>query len=457
MTQTEKAIAQNDVAPKPTLTVIDAVAVIVGVVIGSGIFKTPSLVAANSGSQTAFLVFWMIAGVVSFIGALCYAELASAYPHTGGEYFYIKRAFGQRISFLYGWARLTIIQTGSIAVVSFVFGDYVSQIYSLGRYSSSIYAGLAIVLLTWLHSRNIHQGTFVQNLLAAAKVLGLICVIAAGLSFVTNTSGANQTEVKTSFSPALALVFALFTYGGWSEVSYVTAEMKDVQRNIPKALFLGIGILTFVYVLANVAYLKGLGLEGVISSDTVAADLMRRVVGEYGAKFISVLIAIATLGSASASIFTGARTNYAVGQNFSLFSFVGKWDERTNTPRRALVFQCVVALLLVFLGSGTRDGFKTLVIYTTPAYWFFLIMTGVSLIVLRFKDRNLERPFNVPLYPLTPFLFSATCAFVLTSTVIYAYGVFIETSSKVALMGIAVLLIGVPLMFLGTFKTESVR
>jgi len=452
MTTAEKIIAHSTTTPKPTLTVIDAVAVIVGVVIGSGIFKTPSLVASNSGSETAFLAFWIIAGFVSFIGALCYSELASSYPHAGGEYFYLKRAFGQRVSFLYAWARLTIIQTGSIATVSFVFGDYVSQIFSLGRYSSSIYAALAIVLLTWIHSRNIHQGTLVQNFLAAVKVLGLICVIAAGLAFVTNSSGVPSTEVKTSFSPALALVFALFTYGGWSEVSYITAEMKDVQRNIPKALFLGIGVLTVVYVLANVAYLKGLGLGGVISSETVAADLMRNAAGEGGAKFISVLIAIATLGSASASIFTGARTNYAVGQNFSLFSFVGVWNEKTNTPRRALFFQCAVALLLIFLGSTTRSGFETLVIYTTPAYWSFLILTGVALIVLRFKDRNLERPFRVPIYPLTPILFSGTCAFILTSTVKYAYDIFVETSSKAPLMGIAVLLIGVPLMFLGKFE-----
>jgi amino acid transporter len=445
--------ATNGVTPKPTLTVIDAIAVIVGIVIGSGVFKAPSTVAANSGDESWFLLFWIIGGFVSFVGALCYTELASTYPHAGGEYHYLQRAFGQRISFLYAWARLTIIQTGSIATVSFVFGDYATQIFSLGFYSSSIYAGLAVLLLTWIHSRNINQGTFVQILLSTAKVLGLICVIVVGISFIAKP--VSSAENTATFSPGIALVFVLFAYGGWSEVSFITAEMKDVRRNVLRALFGGIAIITTIYVLTNIAYLKGLGFQNVIGSETVAADLMRNAMGESGAKFISILIAIATLCSASGSIFTGARTNYAVGKSFSLFSYLGEWNEKTNTPRRALFIQCLICFLLIFLGSGTRNGFETLVIYTTPAYYFFLTMTGVSLFVLRVKDKNLERPFHTPLFPVTPLIFIAATGFVLFSTVMYAYSVFIETSSKAALTGIIVLLLGIPVMFFGKFNAET--
>lgn len=444
--------AAYEMTPKPTLTVVDAMAVIVGVVIGSGIFKTPSLVAANSGSEFVFLLLWPIGGLISLIGALCYSELASTYPHAGGDYFYIKHAFGQRLSFLYAWARLTIIQTGSIATISFVFGDYASQIFSLGRYSPAIYASLSVVLLSWLHSRNIHQGTLAQNLLVAAKVLGMICVIAAGFIYFANPAPEISTETKTSFVPALALVFVLFTFGGWNEVSFITAEMKDVQRNIPRALLAGIAIITAVYLLTNVAYLRGIGFQGIVLSDVVAADLMRRVMGESGAKFISVLIVIATLCATSVTIFTGARTNYALGQSFSLFRYVGKWNNRTNTPTNALFVQCLIALFLIFLGAGTPSGFETMLIYTTPAYWLFLIMAGVSLLILRRKDRDLKRPFRVPLYPITPLIFIAACAYVLFSTVNYAYTTFLETSSKIALMGIAVLLLGVPVMLAGKFE-----
>ena len=437
------------------MTVIDAIAVIVGIVIGSGIFKASSTVAANSGDERWFLLFWIVGGFVSFVGALCYTELASAYPNAGGEYHYLKRAFGQRISFLYAWARLTIIQTGSIATVSFVFGDYATQLFSLGVYSSSIYAALAVMSLTWVHSRNIHQGTFTQKLLSTAKVLGLICVIAVGIAFVTKPASVSSTQSSSVFMPGIALVFVLFTYGGWSEISFITAEMKDVRRNVIRALFGGIAIITAIYILTNIAYLKGLGFQNVISSETVAADLMRNAMGKSGAMFISILIAIATLCSASGSIFTGARTNYAVGKNFSLFSYLGDWNEKTNTPRRALFIQCLICFLLIFLGSGTRDGFETLVIYTTPAYYLFLTMTGVSLFVLRIKDKNLERPFCTPLFPITPLIFITGCAFVLYSTVMYAYSVFSETSSKAALTGIIVLLSGIPVMFLGKFETET--
>lgn len=446
----EKTTAYETI-PKPTLTVVDAIAVIVGVVIGSGVFRAAKPVAENAGSETFFLILWPIGGLISLMGALCYAELSSTYPHAGGDYHYIRHAFGQRLSFLYAWARLTIIQTGSIATVSFVFGDYASQFFSLGRYSSSIYAALAVVLLTWIHSRNISQGTLVQNLLAAAKVLGLICVIAAGIALVAPSLPAS-TEAKTTFMPGLALVFVLFAFGGWSEVSFITGEMKDVQRNVPRALFFGITIITAIYVFVNFAYINGIGFQGVLGSETVATDLMRNAAGEVGAKFISILIAIATLGSASGSIFTGARTNFAVGKSFSLFRYVGKWDEKTNTPRRGLFVQCLMALFLIFLGSGTRDGFETLVIYTTPAYWFFLIMAGISLFVLRRKDKDLKRPFRVPFYPVAPLIFISACAFLLFSTVTYAYTIFVETSSKVALTGIAVLLLGIPIMFAGKFK-----
>jgi amino acid transporter len=442
MATREEAIG-IEATPKPTLNVIDAIAVIVGIVVGAGIFKTPSLVAANAGDEKTFLLLWPIGGLVSLVGALCYAELSSAYPHAGGDYYYLTKAFGGRVAFLFAWARLAVIQTGSIATLAFVFGDYMTQVFRLGQFSSVFYAVVAVVFLSWLHSRSVRQGTRAQNLLAAAKVLGLISVIVAGFAFGSSSPSPGPVETKLSFSPGFALVFVLFTFGGWNEISFVSAEMRDVQRNMLRALLFGIGIITAIFLLANLAYLKGLGIEGIVKSDVVAADLMRHAFGASGAKFISILIAIATLGAASVTIFTGARTNFALGQSFTLFRYMGQWNEKTSTPRRALLVQCIISFALILLGAWTRKGFETLVEYTAPVFWLFFLLTGVSMIVLRAKDKERTRPFRAPLYPLTPLIFIAACAYMFYSSVVYV--------SKGAFAGVIVLLIGLPVMFVGKF------
>jgi amino acid transporter len=429
--------------PKPTLTVIDAIAVIVGIVVGAGIFRTPSIVASNSGSETAFLLLWLIGGVISFIGGLCYAELSSAYPHTGGDYYYLTHAFGERVAFLYAWSRLTVAQTGSVAYLAFAFGDYATQIFPLGGVSSSIYAAFSVVFLTWLHANNIKQGTTTQKLLAAAKVLGLLCVIVVGLAFVAEPTTTNQTQTSVTL-PGQALIFVLLTFGGWNEVAFVSGELKDAKRNMFRALLIGIGVITVIFLLTSYAYLKGLGLQGVAQSEAVASDLMRRAAGEGGAKFISVLIAIATLGSASVTIFTGARANFALGQRSGLFRYMGEWDEQTQTPRRALLVQGVISFLLILFGTWTRKGFETMVDYTAPVFWLFFMLTGISLILLRIKDKQTERPMRVPLYPLTPILFIATCAYTLYSSVVYV--------KAGAIAGVVVLLIGLPFMLAGNFR-----
>jgi amino acid transporter len=437
MDMTDKAAA-----PKPTLSVVDTVALIVGIVMGAGIFKTPSLVAANAGSDVAFLLTWLAGGAIALIGALCYAELATAYPHAGGDYHYLTRAFGRDVAFLFAWARMMVIQTGSIVTVAFVFGDYVAELTPIGKHAPFIYAALAIVLTTALNVAGVQQGKWTQNVLTAAKVVGLLSVVVAGLVFVT----AHQQQAGRDAPPlppksplmGLAMIFVLYAYGGWNEAAYVSAELRDVRRNMTRALLYGIGIITAIYLLANFAYLKGLGLTGMSQSQAVAADLMRRVMGEGGAKFVSLLIAVSALGGVNATVFTGARTNYAMGQDFALFGFLGRWNERANTPTRALLTQGVIALALVLFGAFTREGFSTMVDYITPVFWFFFLLAGLSLFVLRTKEPEVARPFRVPLYPLVPLLFCMTCVYMLQSSLAYA--------GIGALVGVAVLMVGMPLL-----------
>ena len=425
-------------APKPALTFVDAVAITVGIVIGAGIFETPSLVAANVGSGRVALLAWLLGGGMSLVGALCYAELATAYPHPGGNYHYLQRAFGKNLSFLFAWARMTVIQTGSIALLAFVFGDYASQLFRLGDYSPSLYAALAVAILTGLNIIGVKLGKWVQICFTSAEVLGLLLVAGVGLAFTWNSTPTVPAQPTTQGTLGSAMIFVLLSYGGWNEAAYISAELRDVTRNMARSLFWSIGIITVCYLLINWAYIQGLGLSGMAASEAVAADLMRRAVGEPDAVFISLLIGISTFGSINATIFTGARTNYALGQNFALFAFLGRWRERANTPTNALLVQGAIALALLLLGTLTRDGFKTMVDYTAPVFWFFFLLTGVSLFVLRVREPEVPRPFRVPLYPLTPILFCVISGYLLYASIAY--------TGIGALVGVAVVVAGAPVL-----------
>lgn len=435
--------------PLPTLALKDAVAMIVGIVVGAGIFRTPSLVAANVTSETYALLLWVAGGVISLIGALCYAELTTTYPHTGGDYHYLTRAYGKPLSFLFAWSRVTVIQTGSLALLSFVFGDYASHLLRLGEYSPSIYAALVVVTLTGLNVMGVRVGTRTQNLLTAVEVLSLVVVIGAGLILIESpvpAAFASQAQQGSEAAIGLAMVFVLLTYGGWNEAAYISAEMSG-RRSIARALLLSIAIITGLYLLVNWAYLRGLGLSGVAGSEAVAADLMERAVGQRGAQLVSLLVAISALTSANATVFTGARTNYAFGRDFRLFSFLGRWHTPGNTPSNSLVVQGVIALALVLIGTLTRRGFATMVEYTAPVFWFFFFMVGLSLIVLRIKEPDRARPFRAPLHPLMPLAFCASCLYMLQASIAY--------SGIGALVGGAVLLAGLPVFWVASVSQRK--
>lgn len=433
------AVGANEATElKPTLAFFDAVAIIVGIVIGAGIFETPALVAGNTGGASLFLSVWLLGGAISIVGALCYAELATAYPHPGGNYHYLMRAFGKNIAFLFAWARMTVLQTGSIALLGFVFGDYASQVLSLGAYSPSIYAAIAIVLFTGLNLLGVRQGKWTQNWLAIAQVLGLLALIIVGLLGASSGASDVPRESTSSGNFGLAMVFVLLTYGGWNEAAYISAELQNLRQNMVRSLLVSIGIISGIYLLINLAFLKGLGLAGMQDSQAVAADLMRNAIGAPGVIFISLLVAVTALCSMNATIFTGARTNYALGRDFPLFSYLGRWHHRANTPSQALLVQAAIALALVFLGSLTREGFKTMVEYTAPVFWLFFLLTGISLFILRAKEPLVPRPFRVPFYPLTPILFCLICGYLLYSSLAY---------TKIgAMVGVAVVAAGVPVL-----------
>ena len=390
---------------------------VVGIVVGAGIFRTPALVAGASASGTAMLLAWLLGGLISMVGALCYAELASAYPHAGGEYHFLSRAFGRRFAFLYGWSRLAIVQTGSLALLAYVFGDYMSELAPLGPLSSTIWAAAAVAGVTLVHWAGVAWGTRAQVWLTALELAGLVAVIVAGLAFAPEAASAPPPAPSTELG--LVLIFVLLTYGGWNEAAYLSAELREARRRIAPVLLGSLALITILYVLANAAFLRALGLAGIASSDTPAADLMQRAAGPWGAGFISLAVAIAALTSASATAFTGGRSAFALGADFPRLHFLGTWRERGGTPANALLVQGGAALLLVGLGGFARSGFRLAVEYTAPAFWFFFLAVSFALFVLRWRDPDRARPFRVPLYPVLPALFCLANLYLLWSSLAY--------------------------------------
>jgi basic amino acid/polyamine antiporter, APA family len=437
--QRQSAVKTRQAAPRPVLSVVDAVALIAGVVVGAGIFKTPAIVAIHAGGTDLFLLAWLVGGVISLIGALCYAELATAYPNTGGDYHYLRRAFGHDMAFLFAWARMMVLQTGSIAMLGFVFGDYALQLLPIGQGGAALYAALAITFVTMLNLLGVEQGRSAQKVLTAAKILGVLSIVVAGLILAPPPAPGLAANEPPRVAFGLAMIFVLLTYGGWNEAAYISGEVRDARRNMVWSLLWGILLIATIFILANLAYLKGLGLTAMSGSDVVAADVMRRVAGQGGATFVSSLIAIAALGSMNATTFTGARSIYALGQDYRPLSFLGRWQGGRNTPANALLVQGSIALLLVLLGAWARDGFVTMVEYTAPVFWFFFLLVGLSVFVLRTQEPERLRPFRVPLYPVTPLIFCVTCVYMLHSSLAY--------TGPGAVVGVGVLLAGVPLLF----------
>lgn len=424
-------------APRRTLRGRDVLAITVGIVIGAGIFRAPALVAGAAESEAVVLLAWAAGGVLSMIGAMCYGELACAWPHIGGDYHFLDRAYGRRVAFFHAWARLAVIQTGSIALLAYIFGDYAAAIVPIGPNSSAFYAGCAVILITVVNWTGIRLGAGMQRWLTLVEVLGLVLLIVAGLTL--SPAGPSPASATGEDAVGLMMVFVLLTYGGWSEAAYVSAEIEQPHR-MATLMIVALGIVTLLYMLANLAFLNALGLRGVAESNAVAAEVMRRATGEPGAAAISLAIVIAAITSANATAITGARTTCALGRNFPALRWLGKWDVARGTPTNALVAQGAVAVLLVLAGAFAPDGFRLVVEYTAPVFWFFLLLVGIALFVLRAREPDAPRPFRVPLYPVLPAIFCLTSLYLLYSSIAY--------TGIGALAGIAVLAAGGLLLLL---------
>ncbi len=413
------ASLSSDAAPQRKLTLFDSTSIIVGIIIGAGMYKTSPIIASSVPDSLAVLAVWLAGGAFALIGSLCYAELATTFPTEGGDYVFLSRAYGRPIGFLFAWCELWVVRPGSIGSLAFVFADYANQILPLGPNASTIYAAGAIALLSAVNVAGVATGKWTQNFLTTAKILGLLAVVAIGFLFTAPLTPAPAKVSEPNWG--LAMILILYAYGGWNDMAYVSAEVRNPEKNIFRALVFGTGAVTLTYVLVNAAFLHALGIDGLRQAPAVAADVSRLALGDFGGKAVSVLVAISALGAVNGMIFTGGRIYYAMGKEHRLFAPLGRWSPRLGVPAWSLAAQGLIALGVVLgfelmIDKSEAGGFGRMVDYTLPLFWLFLLLVSLSVIVLRFREPAIERPHRAPLYPLTPLIFAGGCLFMLYSS-----------------------------------------
>lgn len=469
--------ASSDAAPKRQLTLFDSTCIIVGIIIGAGIYQTAPSVAAGGQHWWGLLLLWLAGGVLSLCGAMNYAELATAYPREGGDYVYLTRAYGRWAGFLFGWMQLTLVRPGDIALMAFAFatyaralfdpfgnpdiqqlhatfatnvvatanmlhtnvGDWIGNLLRPESIVSCFYASAAVVVLTLVNVIGARAGTWTQNVLTVVKALGLLAIVGVGLFGVHSPPSA---AAGGGFPLTVALILVLFTYGGWNEMAYVAAEVKRPERNIVRALMLGTGGVIVLYLLLNVAFLASLGYAGLANSKAVASDTVAASFPSVGSRLISILICISALGAVNGLIFTGARISYAVGADHRAFRPLGKWSARSGTPQRALLLQGLLAVVLILaLGS-----FLDTIIYTAAAVYLFYLATSLAVVVLRWREPEVARPYRVTLYPIPTIVFCAVCLLLIHGAIDY--------KPTVSLVAIGIALAGLPVYWLTSARSD---
>jgi APA family basic amino acid/polyamine antiporter len=435
-------IVLNDVQTPKSFSLIKSISVLVGMVVGTGIFSFPPMIANNTQNTFQFLMVWVIGGFISLMGALSYASLSSIYTNSGGEYTYLKEAYGKSIGFSFAWARMIVIQTGSIAIIAYIFGDYATAIFNLGWHSTSIYAFVIIIIFTMINI----WGTKYAQQAQVGLTSAIIFVFVALIIFTFYKHPLHFSELN-GFGPAVfsmggqwfgpAFIFVLLTFGGWNETSYLAGEMDDIHKNMIKTLGYGILAVTILYLGINMAFIQVLGFEGLKSSSVVGYDFTNRLLGAFGSQVMAFLIIICALSTLNASIITGARTNFILGNEYTVFKFMGKWSVTNNAPVQALIAQCIIALVFVFIGFLSKEKIKTIVDLTAPVFWFFMVLIAFSLIVFRYKGRFKNTPYNNLVFLIPSIIFLISCILLLYSSIIYI--------GFLTLYGFVIVLMAIPL------------
>jgi len=443
----EPQLQQETAAPalRRELSLFDGIALVVGTVIGSGIFLIPSSIAADLRPLGAVLLVWALGGVLTVFGALSLAELGAMYPGAGGLATYLRRAYGPLPAFLYAWGLLFMIHSGSIAALAVAFGLYLGQVLPFHALEQKAASVACIAVLTAINCLGIRGGKRVQNAIAVAKVAGL-----AGILALLGVAGRRPLRLFAAAAPAsaralplagfgAALIAVLFAYEGWHVLSFVAGEMKSPRRDLPRSLFYGTALVMLIYLAANLGYYHVLSYDQIRGSSALAAQAVGTILGPAGRIAVSLLILVSVLGSTNGLVLTGPRVYYAMAREGAFPTAFGRTSERYRTPMLALIVQGVWAALLAAFGSYQQ--LFTDVIFTA---WIFYGLAVAAVLVLRRTQPRAERPFRVPGYPWLPLLFCAAALGLVMSTIVAQPGG--------ATLGLALLAAGIPVYFFATAR-----
>ncbi len=421
-----------------SLGLLDATALVVGCTIGVGVFRAAASVAKHLHSSGLIFLVWVAGGLICFCGALCYAELGAAYPKAGGDYVYLTKAYGRIAGFLFGWTKLFIERIGTIAILGFVFAEYLGFLFHFSQQETKVMATAAIIFLTAANAIGVHVGKRIQNFLTVLKVLALTAIIVVGLAAgkgsvdLLQPVWPSQPERGLLASFGVALVFVLWTYGGWADSTYLAEEIKQPEKNLPLSMLWGLALITGLYLIVNMVYMLYIPLAEMPQRPLVAAEVMQAALGPIGGKVTSLMVACSAFGALNGMIITSSRILLAVGRDHPLFGQLAHIHPQFATPIWALTFNTVVASLLVWLGT-----FEQIVTYSTVVISVFFAMGAFAVILLRLKEPKTPRPYRVWGYPVTPLIFvAATAVFIVDVAVM---------EPKAAVFGFGLLVLGFPL------------
>lgn len=421
-----------------TLRPRDLILIVIGTVIGSGIFLVPGPVLRQTGGDVRLaLLVWVVAGVLSLLGALTYAEMGAAKPDAGGLYVYIRDAFGPLTAFLYGWTAFFVIASGSVATLAVAFTSYLQQFVSVSPAVGKLVAALVVLIVMAVNVRGVRQGADVQNVTTAIKAGAIVVMSVLLLALGTRPAG-EAAAVATGGSllqgVGLAMIAVLWAYEGWQYVTFSAGETIEPQRNFPRALVFGTVLLIVIYLLANVAYLAALGTAGVMASERVAADAVTAVLGPAAGKVIAAVILVSMFSAANGITMTAPRLYFSMARDRVFFARLAEVHPRFGTPALAIVASSVWAMLLAVTGT-----FEQLLTYVVFIGWIFYALGGLAIFAYRRRTPDLPRPFRTPGYPLTPLLFVASAAAIVINTVVSQPGR--------AAVGLGLVLLGVPAFY----------
>lgn len=414
----------------------DSVAVITAIVVSVGIFRVPAEVARYLRSPALIFAAWSIGGLVSLIGALCYAELSSSFPEAGGNYVYLRESYGNGLAFLFGWTELLVIRTGSIAAVAFISAEYMCSLLAVGSdFVRPLAVGMVLALsfvnvLGLKFSKKIHN---VLTLLTLSVLAGIIVFgVASGAGTFSNLrSPAISLDKGTLSLLGLALIPVLWTYGGWHENTFLAEETKTSGKTLPSALITAVLLITALYLGANFLYIYLIPVDQMAASPLIGSDVFSILFGDPGRRIFEGIVVAASLGSINAMIITGSRVTYAMAKDNVVFAYLQKVSDSYGTPYRAIILSGIWASVLILFGT-----FGRLLFFTGILVWFFFALVAAGIYVLRRKFPNIDRPYKVWGYPATPVVFVVVCTALFVNTLFFNPGA--------SFAGLAILFSGVP-------------